>query len=88
MSDKLDSVAQTSQRIRVSGMVLMNHAVKFVDHLGAELILPLPLSVKVNRLAGPDNKFQDIVLVQADKPQEACPMDDFPAYLEHGYYMD
>ena len=86
MSDKLDFVAQTSQRMGVRGIVLMSQAIKIVDNLGGELILPLPLNVKLDRLAGPNIRFKNIELVRIDEPQEECPMDDFPSYLESGYY--
>lgn len=84
--DHNDSVA-TSQRVEVQGIVLMQDAVKIVDRLGAELILPLPLSVRTHKLTGPNMGFKDLELVSVkDKPKETGPMDDFPPYLEAGHY--
>lgn len=85
MGGGIESVVRTSQRIRVDGLVLVNEGIKIIDNLGAEVILPLPLDVDMGKLTGSNIRFQSLKLVQGDKPQETCPMDDYPAHLESTY---
>ena len=73
------------------GSVLVLHA-----DTGIEIFCSLPPSIENSGrpVAHPNNgaikgnraDVQELIRIAAGG--NSCPMDDFPAYLEHGYYMD
>lgn len=90
MDVSLEKRADTSEAIKVSGIVLMGDGARIIFANGAEAVLPMPVNAESFRLASSDARSKDsinaLTLLIRSHLTECCPMANYPASWEQGHH--